>query len=189
MGYDQLDRVIYTGKWETSLDEDALREYFNNVDNKNSPSVDELTPGTVTRTFYDRMPARDTLGVELYPPSAIVPAPTYTLGRVAAVVSDVRAVLDANGSAVQASDGSDSVIRVSTANSYDKYGRVLSSYAFDPTVPASADSSGCFGPTPSMTSVVRSSPLLGILMACTIPACHLLDNCQLCGVIPACSAA
>ena len=140
VGYDQLDRVIYTGKWETSLDEDALREYFNNVDNKNSPSVDELTPGTVTRTFYDRMPARDTLGVELYPPSAIVPAPTYTLGRVAAVVSDVRAVLDANGSAVQASDGSDSVIRVSTANSYDKYGRVLSSYAFDPTVPASADS-------------------------------------------------
>ena len=103
-------------------------------------TVDELTPGTVTRTFYDRMPARDTLGVELYPPSAIVPAPTYTLGRVAAVVSDVRAVLDANGSAVQASDGSDSVIRVSTANSYDKYGRVLSSYAFDPTVPAGADS-------------------------------------------------
>ena len=24
---------------------------------------------------------------------------------------------------------------------------------------------------------------------CTIPACHLLDNCQLCCVIPACSAA
>ena len=139
VGYDQLDRVIYTGKWETSLDEDALREYFNNVDNKNSPSVDELTPGTVTRTFYDRMPARDTLGVELYP-LGIVANPTYTLGRVAAVVSDVRAVLDANGSAVQASDGSDSVIRVSTANSYDKYGRVLSSYAFDPTVPAGADS-------------------------------------------------
>ena len=137
MGYDQLDRVIYTGKWETSLDEDALREYFNNVDNKNSPSVDELTPGTVTRTFYDRMPARDTLGVELYP-LGIVANPTYTLGRVAAVVSDVRAVLDDNGSAVQASDGSDSVIRVSYANSYDKYGRVLSNYAFDPTV--SADS-------------------------------------------------
>ena len=81
MGYDQLDRVIYTGKWETSLDEDALREYFNNVDNKNSPSVDELTPGTVTRTFYDRMPARDTLGVELYPPSAIVSISTYISGK------------------------------------------------------------------------------------------------------------
>ncbi|WP_295683813.1 RHS repeat-associated core domain-containing protein [uncultured Fibrobacter sp.] len=81
VGYDQLDHVIYTGKWKTSLDEDALREYFNNVDNKNSPSVDELTPGTVTRTFYDRMPARDTLGVELYPPSAIVSVSTYTFGN------------------------------------------------------------------------------------------------------------
>lgn len=81
VGDDQLDRVIYTGKWKTSLDEDALREYFNNVDNKNSPSVDELTPGTVTRTFYDRMPARDMLGVELYPPSAIVSVSTYTFGN------------------------------------------------------------------------------------------------------------
>ena len=64
-----------------SLDEDTLREYFNNVDNKNSPSVDELTPGTVTRTFYGRMPARDTLGVELYPPSAVVSISTYISGK------------------------------------------------------------------------------------------------------------
>ena len=32
------DRLIYTGKWETSLDEDALREYFNNVENVKTES-------------------------------------------------------------------------------------------------------------------------------------------------------
>ena len=135
VGYDHFDRVIYTGKWETSLDEAALREYFNNVDNLNSPSVDELTPGTVTRTFYDRTPRRDTLGVVLYP-LGIGADPTYTLGRVAAVISDVRAVFDDDGSAVVATDGSDSVLRVSYAYSYDKYGCVLANYAYDPTMPA-----------------------------------------------------
>ena len=135
VGYDRLDRVIYTGKWETSLDEAALREYFNNVDNLNSPTVDELTPGTVTRTFYDRTPANDTLGVKLYTLGVGLP-PTYTFGRVAAVVSDVRAVFDDDGSAVVATDGSDSVLRVSYAYSYDKYGRVLANYAYDPTMPA-----------------------------------------------------
>ncbi|MBR6438522.1 MAG: hypothetical protein IKS65_04995, partial [Bacteroidales bacterium] len=135
VGYDRLDRVIYTGKWETSLDEDALREYFNNVDNQDSPAVDELTPGTVTRTFYDRMPAIDTLGVKLYP-ADVVAVPDNLRGRVAAVVSDVRAVYDEDGNAIKTSDGKeDSVVRVSTANSYDKYGRIVANYSYDPTMP------------------------------------------------------
>ena len=52
--------------WKTSLDEDCLRNYFANVDNKDKPAVDELTPGTVTRTIYDRVPTSDTLGVRLF---------------------------------------------------------------------------------------------------------------------------
>ncbi|MBR2306741.1 MAG: RHS repeat-associated core domain-containing protein [Fibrobacter sp.] len=83
------------------------------------------------------MPARDTLGVELYP-QGIVPDPTYTRGRVAAIISDVKAVYNDDGTPKQAAaDGKDSVIRVSTANSYDKYGRVIASYAYDPTLPDS----------------------------------------------------
>lgn len=123
--YDHLDRPIYTGEWKPPLDSGAVRAYFNNVQNKFSPTVDELTQGTVTRTFYDRMPARDTLGVELYPAGTAV---SYTRGRVAAVVSDVVLV---NGLG-----GTDSIVRVSNANSYDKYGRVLATYTYDPTLPA-----------------------------------------------------
>ena len=48
-------RVIYTGKWETSLDEDGLRSYFANVDNKDELTVAEFTSGTVTHyTGFDR---------------------------------------------------------------------------------------------------------------------------------------
>ena len=124
VGYDNLDRAIYTGEWKSSLDSGAVRAYFNNVQNKFSPTVDELTQGTVTRTFYDRMPARDTLGVELYPALVQTDAFKYGKTRVVAVVSDVSA------------DSAGNVIRVSTANSYDKYGRVLATYTFDPTMPA-----------------------------------------------------
>ena len=123
--YDHLDRAVYTGEWKTARDSGSARAYFNDVQNKFSPTVDELTPGTVTRTFYDRMPARDTLGVELYPAGTAV---SHTRGRVAAVVSDVVLV---NGLG-----GTDSVVRVSSANSYDKYGRVLATYTYDPTLPA-----------------------------------------------------
>ena len=122
--YDHRDRQIYTGEWKTPLDSGAVRAYFNNVQNKFSPTVDELTQGTVTRTFYDRMPARDTLGVELYPALVQTDAFKYGKTRVVAVVSDVSA------------DSAGNVIRVSTANSYDKYGRVLATYTFDPTMPA-----------------------------------------------------
>ncbi|MCQ2103455.1 MAG: DUF4329 domain-containing protein [Fibrobacter sp.] len=124
VGYDHLDRIIYTGEWRPAFDSGAARVYFNDVQNRNSPSVAELTPGTVIRTFYDRMPAMDTLGVSLYPADIPASAFGFTRNRVAAVVSDVFA------------DGSGNVVRVSTANSYDKYGRVLASYTFDPTMPA-----------------------------------------------------
>ncbi len=124
VGYDNLDRAIYTGEWKSSLDSGAARVHFRDVQNRNSPTIAELTPGTVTRTFYDNMPARDTLGVELYPASVQTDAFRYGKTRVVAVVSDVSA------------DSAGNVIRVSTANSYDKYGRVLATYTFDPTMPA-----------------------------------------------------
>lgn len=125
VGYDNLDRAIYTGEWRSPLDSGAARAYFNKMQNRNSPTVAELTPGTVTRTFYDNMPARDTLDVELYPAGAVI---GYTRGRVAAIVSDVAVV--------RKQDDTDSVVRVSSANTYDKYGRVTATYAYDPTMPA-----------------------------------------------------
>ena len=134
--YDHLDRTVYTGEWKTNRDRAAARAYFNDVQNQNNPVVDSLTPGTVTRTFYDRVPTDDTLNalnVKLIPAGEML---KYTRGRVAAVVSDVKAVLDDNGDPVPASNGKDSVIRVSTASSYDKYGRVVKAYAYDPTMPA-----------------------------------------------------
>jgi len=134
--YDHLDRTVYTGEWKTNRDRAAARAYFNDVQNQNNPVVDSLTPGTVTRTFYDRVPTDDTLNalsVKLVPDGEML---KYTRGRVAAVVSDVKAVLDDNGDLVPASNGKDSVIRVSTASSYDKYGRVVKAYAYDPTMPA-----------------------------------------------------
>ena len=136
VGYDHLDRTVFTGEWKCGMDEASLREKFMRVSAVDSPFVNELTPGTITRTFYDRMPARDTLGVQLYP-QGIVAEPTYTRGHVAAVVSDVKAVFNDDGTPKQTTGGKDSVIRVSSANSYDKYGRVLASYTYDPTLPDS----------------------------------------------------
>jgi RHS repeat-associated protein len=124
VGYDNLDRAIYTGEWKTDRDSAAVRAYFNDIQNQNNPIVDSLTPGTVTRTFYDRMPARDTLGVELYPASVQTDAFKYGKTRVVAVVSDVSA------------DSAGNVIRISTANAYDKYGRITANYAYNPAVPA-----------------------------------------------------
>ena len=132
MGYDNLDRVIYSGLWKTSFDEDSLRNYFAKVDNKEKPTVAALTPGTVTRTIYDRIPASDTLGVMLFKGLVGSPNPDYARGRVSAVISDVAAIKGADGSSVKG------VTRVATSYSYDKYGRVLTTYAYDPTM--SADS-------------------------------------------------
>lgn len=136
-GYDDLGRVIYTGEWNIVVISD-LRSFFMNPstpDDKKRPYVEELTPGTVTRTFYDKAPSQDSLnalGVKLLPNGESL---EYTRGRVAAIVSDVKRVLDANGNPVQTAAGKDSVIRVSTASSYDKYGRVVANYTYDPTMP------------------------------------------------------
>jgi len=102
------------------------------VSTSHLPSSLGLIPGTVTRTFYDTIPYCDTLGVHLCPGGV---RPTYTRGRVAAVVSDVRAVFDADGSPIKASDKTDSVIRVTSVYSYDKYGRVVANFYSDPTMP------------------------------------------------------
>ena len=123
VGYDNLDRAVYTGEWKSSLDSGSARAYFMDVQNRFSPTAADLTPGTVTRTFYDRVPARDTLGVSLYPATVQADAFRYGRTRTVAVVSDVFA----NGG---------NVMRVSTANAYDKYGRVTATYTYDPTMPA-----------------------------------------------------
>ena len=121
--YDNHDKPIYTGEWKTTLDSGAARAYFIDVQNLFKPSVAELTPGTITRTFYDKMPARDTLSVELYPANVSADVFKYGKNRTMAVISDVSL------------DGAGNVVRISTANAYDKYGRITANYAYDPTVP------------------------------------------------------
>ena len=121
--YDNHDRPIYTGEWKTALDSGDARAYFGNVQNRNSPSIAELIPGTVTHTFYDRIPTRDTLDVELYPAKVSTDAFKYGKNRTMAVVSDVSV------------DSAGKVVRISTANAYDKYGRITATYTYAPTVP------------------------------------------------------
>ena len=121
--YDNHDRPIYTGEWKTALDSGDARAYFGNVQNRNSPSIAELIPGTVTHTFYDRIPTRDTLDVELYPAKVSTDAFKYGKNRTMAVVSDVSV------------DSAGNVVRISTANAYDKYGRITATYTYDPIVP------------------------------------------------------
>jgi RHS repeat-associated protein len=126
-GYDHLDRPIFTGVWKMSLDSSTLRSYFNNVENRFNPTISELEAGTVTRTYYDRMPARDTLGVELYSADLdTAEAFKYNRGRVVATISDV--VVKETGD----------TLRHSVANVYDKRGRVIESYIYNGSV--SADS-------------------------------------------------
>ena len=122
--YDNHDRPIYTGEWKTALDSGDARAYFDNVQNRFNPTVAELTPGTVTRMFYDRIPTRDTLDVELYPAKVSADAFKYGKTRTVAVISDVSA------------DSAGNVVRISTANAYDKYGRITATYTYDPIVPA-----------------------------------------------------
>src|SRR5574344_3825 len=125
--YDRLDRAVATGEWRHGLSADGLRSYFRDVDNRFSPSVSELSKGTVTRSFYDRMPARDTLGVELYPSSKAPGDFKYTRTFLTATISDVG---------VERMDASGNPIRKSTADLYDKYGRVSESYVYDGSVEA-----------------------------------------------------
>src|SRR5690554_4336388 len=136
-GYDHLDRPIYTGVWKTSLDSGGLRSYFNNVENRFKPTISELEAGIVTRTYYDRMPARDTLGVELYSADLdTAEAFKYNRGRVVATISDVYIPKSPDGTPLQTTDGHDSVTRASTANVYDKRGRVIESYIYNGSVTA-----------------------------------------------------
>jgi RHS repeat-associated protein len=123
IGYDLLDRIIYSGEWKTDRGSAAVRAYFNEIQNQNNPVVDSLTPGTVTRTFYDKVPTDDSLNALN---TKIIPNGEnlkYTRGRVVAVVSDAGF------------DDSGNPIRISTANSYDKYGRVVKTFSYDPTMP------------------------------------------------------
>jgi hypothetical protein len=97
------------------------------VENRFNPTISELEAGTVTRTYYDRMPARDTLGVELYSADLdTAEAFKYNRGRVVATISDV--VVKETGD----------TLRHSVANVYDKRGRVIESYIYNGSV--SADS-------------------------------------------------
>lgn len=138
--YDHLNRAIATGEWkhnkkEEDLETALLTDETFEANKENFPSEEALTPGTITRKFYDKVPTEDTLnflGVDIAPSNVSF---ENTRGRVTATISDVRAVFNTDGSAKKATSGADSVIRVSTANSYDKYGRVLASYSFDPTLP------------------------------------------------------
>ena len=126
--YDHLDRVVASGEWNHGYDESNLGTLRTNLLSDESdvnngftfPKENDLTPGTITRTFYDKVPSRTLLGVELYPDGVNL---HNTRGRVAAVVSDVK------------DDGNGNVVRVSSANSYDKYGRVVTNYSYDPTMP------------------------------------------------------
>src|SRR5574344_2349188 len=86
--YDRLDRAVATGEWRHGLSADGLRSYFRDMGNRYNPAVSELVPGTVTRSFYDRMPARDTLGVELYPADMDTTGFRYSRGRLTATVSE-----------------------------------------------------------------------------------------------------
>src|SRR5574344_2098947 len=123
-GYDNLDRAVYSGEWKAGMSETSLREYFNDVSNRFNPTVSELEAGTVARTFYDRMPARDTLGVELYPAGMDTASFRYGRGRVTATVIDV--VVNEVGDTV----------RHSVTDIYDKRGRVVAEYVYDGSVGA-----------------------------------------------------
>jgi RHS repeat-associated protein len=107
------------------------------VENRFNPTISELEAGTVTRTYYDRMPALDTLGVELYSADLdTAEAFKYNRGRVVATISDVYIPKSPDGTPLQTTDGVDSVTRASTANIYDKRGRVIESYIYNGSVTA-----------------------------------------------------
>src|SRR5574344_1247419 len=122
--YDGLDRAVATGEWRHGKSEGELRSYFRDMGNRYNPAVSELVPGTVTRSFYDRMPARDTLGVELYPADMDTTGFRYSRGRLTATVSDAGTGPDGG------------TLRRSIADVYDKRGRVVASYVHDGSVEA-----------------------------------------------------
>ena len=137
MVYDYLDRVVVAGEWEHGYDESELKTLRDNLllDENDAnvnfafPTEKDLAPGTITRTFYDKAPLGTDYGVELYPVGTNL---EYTRGHIAAIISDVAVEKNENGT--------DKVIRVSTANSYDKYGRVVKTFSYGPIISTGADS-------------------------------------------------
>ena len=126
-GYDNLDRVIYTGEWDVSSISD-LRAFFKNNANKNKPEVSELTAGTISRMYYDAIPTNIGLGVKLYPDGINVTEEfKYSRGRLVATISDIDVTTNTYGA--------QEVIRTATSTVYDKYGNVLTTYTYDPTMP------------------------------------------------------
>ncbi|MCF0216378.1 MAG: hypothetical protein HUK21_07890, partial [Fibrobacteraceae bacterium] len=90
MAYDNLGRVIYTGEWRAGMDTSAMRRYFQTNYKSPMPLETNLVPGTITRNIYDRMPARDTLGVRLYPPGVEASDFKYAKTFLMTTVSDVK---------------------------------------------------------------------------------------------------
>lgn len=121
--YDDLGRVSYSGEWKSGMDSITLKKYFQENYKGQKPAVEELVSGTITRNIYDHMPPRDTLGLNLYPSFVKQSDFKYTKTFLMATISDVKV-----------DDETNTVIRRSVANMYDKYGRVLESYVFDDNV-------------------------------------------------------
>ncbi|PZW62348.1 RHS repeat-associated core domain-containing protein [Fibrobacter sp. UWR1] len=121
--YDDLGRVSYSGEWKSGRDSIALKDYFQKNYKFQLPAIEELVPGTITRNIYDHMPPRDTLGLNLYPSFVEQADFKYTKTFLMATISDVK--ID---------EATNTVVRRSVANKYDKYGRVLESYVFDDDV-------------------------------------------------------
>lgn len=124
--YDDLDRVKCTGEWTVPSGFD--HGYFKKSENMAMLKESDLVEGTISRMFYDDLPATS-YGVTLYP-SDVNPAEEfkYSRGRLVATISDVGY------------NEKNEIVRVSSVNSYDKYGRVLATYTYDASLPDELDS-------------------------------------------------
>ncbi|SHH87874.1 RHS repeat-associated core domain-containing protein [Fibrobacter sp. UWH9] len=125
--YDDFDRQIFTGEW--NVPSDFGKDYFKEQKNWEKAGESDLIPGTVTRMIYDEMPKNISLGVTLYPADIDFDETfKYSKGRLVAAISDVYVTKNTYGA--------DYVVRTAMSISYDKYGRILATYTYDPTMPA-----------------------------------------------------
>ncbi|WP_176421980.1 RHS repeat domain-containing protein [Fibrobacter sp. UWH1] len=123
--YDDFDRQIITGRCLTNENENQLRIGFKSVAGVADCEGSKLVDGSITRFIYDEIPTqRSILGVDLYP-NSVNPSQVfkYSRGRLVSTISDIGFDKDNN------------VMRVSFTNAYDKYGRIIASYSYDPTMP------------------------------------------------------
>jgi len=125
MGYDGIDRAIYSGVWTHGMTETQLRNYFKDMTHRFDPTASALDSATLTENYYDRMPGRDSvltaLGVELYPASLTPDSFRYTKTRLVATVSRFT--------------GPDGTLKgPSVAYRHDKKGRVIASYVYNGNV-------------------------------------------------------